>query len=348
MSDSASLGEGASVPRGVGETPIWFPQNFDPTTGRVLLVHRDPGNYRAASFLDARSLPPGFERRVVAWPALAAALPARAREDAQFIFHIGHVGSTLISRLLGELDGVLALREPLLLRIFADLPPPARAEVRLPLIKLLSRTFRADQRALIKATSFTSEVAAELLPTGSRTLFLHVSPRRYIEGILAGDASRQELRVLAPARRERLRSRCAGLADPEPSEAAAAALAWACEMTSLVRNEAKIGAARVMWMDFDRFLADPSARLIEIAAFLGHSVGADAAAALCAGPLMRRYSKALEYAYSPALRREVLADAARRHGQAIARALDWLEGAAARSPLLAQALSGRFSASHSG
>ena len=34
------------------------------------------------------------------------------RSDARWIFHIGHVGSTLVSRLLGELDEVLAIREP--------------------------------------------------------------------------------------------------------------------------------------------------------------------------------------------------------------------------------------------
>ena len=45
------------------------------------------------------------------------------RSDARWIFHIGHVGSTLVSRLLGELAGVLAIREPRLLRDLALTPP---------------------------------------------------------------------------------------------------------------------------------------------------------------------------------------------------------------------------------
>lgn len=326
-----------ALPADLGATPLWFTQNFDPASGRVLLAKRDEDNYRAASFLDARSLAPDFERRIVSWDALAETLPAEAREDAQFIFHIGHVGSTLISRLLGELDGVLALREPLLLRIFAGLPSDRRVALRSTLLKLLSRTFRADQRAMIKATSFTSEVAAELLPDDARALFLYATPRRYIEGILAGDASRQELAALGPGRRARLEARCGSLPPPGSSEAAAAAISWACEMTSLEANASAIGPDRVKWLDFDRFLADPAAHLADIARFFGLSIRADIARTLCAGPLMRRYSKALEYEYSPTLRREVLAEAARTHGAAIDSSIRWLGGAATRCPLLASA-----------
>ena len=57
-----------------------------------------------------------------------------------------------------------------------------------------------------------------------------------------------------------------------------------------------------------------------------------------AGPLMRRYSKALEYDYSPSLRAELLADAARRHGPDINAAIAALANAANSEPLLAQAL----------
>jgi hypothetical protein len=53
---------------------------------------------------------------------------------------------------------------------------------------------------------------------------------------------------------------------------------------------------------------------------------------------MGRYSKALDYEYSPALRREILADARRRHGAAIGDALNWLEGLESRYPAAAQAI----------
>jgi hypothetical protein len=53
---------------------------------------------------------------------------------------------------------------------------------------------------------------------------------------------------------------------------------------------------------------------------------------------MGRYSKALEYEYTPGLRYEVIADAERRHGREIDAALAMLDAASERSPLLARAL----------
>ena len=53
---------------------------------------------------------------------------------------------------------------------------------------------------------------------------------------------------------------------------------------------------------------------------------------------MRRYSKALEYDYSPSLRRELLADAAREHRADINAAVGGLPDAAKSTPLLARAL----------
>ena len=53
--------------------------------------------YRTASFLDDRMLHPDLESRICALDEAmndAATLP---RADARWIFHIGHVGSTLVS-----------------------------------------------------------------------------------------------------------------------------------------------------------------------------------------------------------------------------------------------------------
>ena len=53
---------------------------------------------------------------------------------------------------------------------------------------------------------------------------------------------------------------------------------------------------------------------------------------------MRRYSKALEFDYTPSLRRDLIADADRRHRPEIDAALAMLKQAAQESPLLARAL----------
>lgn len=332
-------------------TPHWFPHLVDANRDRLLLVERSEPDLRAASFLDDRSLTSAMARRVVAWESLAASGPADARRDTQFIFHIGHVGSTLISRLLGEIPSVLSLREPLMLRTFAEqLAIEGRAEAawapesipgRIDLLTaLLSRTFRAGQRALVKATSFVSEIAPRTVPEGSRAVLLYDRAPVYLANILAGDASRQELQQLAAPRLVRLNRRAGG---PhwklwELDEAGKAALAWASEMTSLHQAAGQLPSGSTLWIEFDRFLAAPAQTLERIAAFLGIDLPAGLAAQLCAGPLMQRYSKALEHDYSPDLRRQVLAQSERDNGPAIAAARRLLEDAARAHPALADCL----------
>ncbi|MEA3048926.1 MAG: hypothetical protein QOG84_762 [Sphingomonadales bacterium] len=166
-------------------TPHWFPQRYDAASDSVLLVARSEADFRAAAFLDERSLAPGIPSHLVPWPTVAGAVPSDARRDIQYIFHLGHVGSTLISRLLGELPEVLALREPQILRdVAACLEQGVWDAERLDaLTALLSRTFRPEQRAMAKASSFVSEIAAELVPNGSRALLLCASAEAYIANI---------------------------------------------------------------------------------------------------------------------------------------------------------------------
>ncbi|HEY0311166.1 MAG TPA: hypothetical protein VGC56_01580 [Allosphingosinicella sp.] len=326
--------------------PAWFPFSLDAVSDALLFARLEEEGLRAASFLDQRALGATKERRQVAWDGAAAAVAGDARRDVHYIFHIGHVGSTLMSRLLGESASVLALREPLLLRTFAEAMAAGRwgeTEIRdrlSILTALLSRTFRSDQRALVKATSFTSEIADRLVPAGSRALFLHVGARTYIETILGGDASRQELAVLTPGRVARLAGRCPGLVLnlDRLTEAQKAMVGWACEMTSLSRSADVLGPDRVLWVDFDAFLAEPVGTLMEAAAFLGLGMDAAEAERLVTGPLMRRYSKALEYEYSPALRREVLGDARRRFGGDIEAALAGLAALGQRWPAIGAAI----------
>ncbi|WP_114952777.1 hypothetical protein [Sphingosinicella terrae] len=334
----------------IGPAPDQLVHQFDPTSDRIVLLEMSEADYRRASFLDQRAVAPGARMTAANWTDVASAVAPDWRRDAQFIFHIGNVGSTLISRLLGELDSVFALREPLLLRSFAEmlgpLPPASpwpedEAEARVGAARaLLSRTFRSEQRAIVKATSFTSEIAARMIPAGSRALFLFATPDHYIENILAGPNSRQTLAILGPSRLARLQTRCAGLSVDLAAmdEARRAALAWACEATSLTANSAGLEPDAVLWFDFDRFLEEPTAHLGAIAAHFGIELDQTGARRLVEGPLMRRYSKALEYEFTPGMRREILAQSRREHGTAISGALRWLEELAGRYPAVAQAI----------
>lgn len=314
----------------------WLAQALDPATGMLRVVAMTPEAYRAESFLDDRMLQKPHTAGVIPWPSVAGALHANARTDARWVFHIGHVGSTLVARLLGELEGVLGVREPRILRDLAVAPEEQRQPYLGGTQALMSRTFGAKETALVKATSFASEIAAELVPDGGRSLFLTVAPQAYIATILAGENSIKELEMLAGARQRRMTGRVSGLDDARASAAHLAAAAWACEMTAL---EAAAGAmAGVAWDDFDRMLSDMPAALARAATHFGFETAPEQLGKLAAGPLMRRYSKAPEFDYSPQLRRDLLDEAARAHRADIGAALAMLEQAAAGSPLLERAL----------
>lgn len=327
----------APGPKEIARDATWLAQALDPSAGQVRLVAMDRDSYRAASFLDDRLFQQPVDAQIVAWTDIEAAVTSELRSDARWIFHIGHVGSTLVSRLLGELDGVLALREPRLLRDLAMTPVDIRQRYLRPVTALMSRTFSAQDIACVKATSFASEVAADLVPPAQRALFMYATPGNYIGSILAGENSLKELRMLAGSRAQRLQRRSIVFPGAR-NDADLAATAWACEMTTLQAAVEAMKDRSVEWADFDEMLIDMAAKLGEVATFFGLAVVPEQITAAASGPLMHRYSKDLGYAYSASLRQELIGEASIRFAPEIGAALAMLESAAEKAPLLARAL----------
>jgi hypothetical protein len=318
----------------------WLAQALDPNAGMVRLIAMDRDSYRAASFLDDRMLQTPVDAQIVSWTLVEDAVSGdELRTDARWIFHIGHVGSTLLSRLLGEIPGVLAVREPRLLRDMALVPAQIREQYIGSVPKLMSRSFAEDEFACVKATSFVSEIAPQLVPPGERALFMYASARNYVASILAGENSVKELRMLAQARAARMAGRGTGLDAQAQSDAHLAAAAWACEMTSLESSAEQMPDRQIAWLDFDRMLENVPEALGSAARHFGFRAEPAQLQTIASGPLMRRYSKALEYDYSPALRRDLIAEAEQHHRRDIESALAMLRSAAEKSPLLARALS---------
>lgn len=322
----------------IARDATWLAQALDPSAGTTRLVAMDRDSYRAASFLDDRLLQQTIDAQIVPWTQIEAALAGNLRQDARWIFHIGHVGSTLISRLLGALDGVLAVREPRLLRDLALSPADIRRRYVTAAPKLMSRTFAGEEIACVKATSFASEIATDLVPAGERALFIYASPRNYIASILAGENSLEELRRLADDRGQRMARRGIVL-PPARNDADRAAAAWACEMTALIGAAAAMTDRRIEWADFDIVLSNAAAALDKIASFFGFAVDDGRIDAIVCGPIMRRYSKDPTYEYSPSLREQLIEQKIRFRGHEIDAALAMLRGASEKSPLLARAFS---------
>ena len=122
----------------------------------------------------------------------------REPRPVHFIFHSGHVGSTLLSRLLDETGVVLSLREPLPLRTLAEahdllgtveslLSEAQFASLASSVIGVWSRGYAATRKVIVKATSTASRVACPLLRLAaqSRAVCLNVTARG-LSGYLAG------------------------------------------------------------------------------------------------------------------------------------------------------------------
>jgi hypothetical protein len=314
-------------------SPAWLPLELD--AAGVTLVRLDEAAYQAASFLDQRLLGQGYEQGACPMAVIEAAA-ARLAIRSHYIFHTGHVGSTLVSRLVGAHRDFFSVREPALLRTIAATADPGGAPPLPAALALLSRTWNAGQCAVVKATSFVSELAGPILYADPRAaaIFMFAEPLAYLRGILAGPNSRAETRQLGAARLARLARRAGGseLTTLPRSEGEWIAMSWLCEMTAL-RETADRFAARVLWIDFDRFLGEPRSGLEAILRALGARPEAREIESLVVGPLMHRYSKAPEHAYDVALRREVLASAELEHASEIRRGMRWLAQAAGRHPL---------------
>ncbi len=315
----------------------WLAQALDPSAGNVRLVAMDRDSYRAASFLDDRMMQQPVDAQVVPWPEVAAAIADDLRGDARWIFHIGHVGSTLVSRLLGEFRGGLGVPEPRILRDLAMSPPAVRQSYIASVPRLMSRTFAEEEIACVKATSFVSEIAPELVPPGERALFMYATPANYVASILAGENSVKEVRMLAPVRAQRLGRRVSALG-PAHNDADLAAIAWACEMTALETAADAMSDRHIEWADFDKMLGGMEAALTGGASFFGFAADSAQLHEIASGPLMTRYSKDTSYDYSAELRRELIADATAHYRPEIDGALAMLRRAAEKSPLLARAV----------
>jgi hypothetical protein len=320
-------------------TPTWYP--LGGAGDRMTFVRLSEADYAAASFLDQRLLlarPPTASLDVASVAAAASRLAPRAH----YIFHIGHVGSTLLSRLIGACPELFSLREPALLRTWVA--PPARRGAQplllAALLGLLARTWRADQRAVIKATSVVNEIAPQILAASEapQALLVLAKPLAYLRGILGGPNSRIESTALGADRWRRLISRHPRIEQSPPrAEGERIAMSWLCE-TSALAALAQRHPTQVYWVDFDEFLAGPAAGLAAIWRTLGASSNAKDAEMLIAGPIMRRYSKAPEHAYDAALRREVLMAADRDYGSEIKRGMRWLEETGKRDSAIAAML----------
>ena len=337
-------------------SPDAYPQNIDLLRGLVLVVRLDARAYRSASFLDDRILGPAIQGAWISGAAVteASRLVVNPR-PLHFIFHAGHVGSTLLSRLLDEATAVLPLREPLPLRILADaadvldtpeslLSAPQFQALLDMCLRLWGRGYNATRAVVLKATSSAGRVAERLLDASpqSRAIYLNLAAEPYLATLLGGANSAADLRGHGPGRMRRLLARYRHPVAPlhALSIGQLAALGWLVESLTAADMLAH-APGRVVYLDFDRFLADIAGGLDRVLAHFGLPRDAELLAGISTSPVLRQYSKAPELPFPPEERALRLAESRRDNRGEIAKGLAWIESLARLDDSVASVLAAR-------
>lgn len=330
---------GSEAARVVAADAAWFPHRLDLQSQTMSFVRLDEAALRAASFLDGRLAVSG--RDVLELPLdRLPSLPC----CPDFIFHIGHCGSTLLSRLLDLSPGVLGLREPQLLRDLAASAPTTIAiqsadgwaAVFARSLGLFSRPHQPGQRIVVKATSTCNDLIAPVLAlhAEARVVLLYMPLERYLATMLKPPHHGRDAMQAAPDRLRYLQARLGDdrLHQVPMTVAETIALGWIAELARYEEIRSVAGErARVVPLDFEDLLGDLPGQLARLQNRLGLQ-GADPAAV---DAVMRAYSKQPEHAYSPADRLHDLQLARRMFGAEIARGIEWAENLIARHALLA-------------
>ncbi len=261
----------------------WHLYALEPGTQSSQWLRLSEAQFRAASFLDQRLLVSAAEilppvPYSIALEPLSTLTQRQAQSHAHFIFHIGHCGSTLISRALAATTEVLPIREPLSLRMLAASQPTIANEEWSRMLDLAlfahGRVFHSGQISMIKATSTCNNLILPLMERApsSRSLLFFVPLESYLAGMLGKQSPAQDLRGHAALRLEdwrRMTGTSLQIAEiTEFSEVQLVVISWLTCMARLLQASQQ-HANRCLLMGFETFLAEPEIVLAQLISFFG-------------------------------------------------------------------------------
>lgn len=328
--------------------PQAFLFKIEANAEQALVVRLSDADLQAAAFVDDRMLQ--VQRQAV-WMPLAELLseaPPLAPPTPSAIFHIGHCGSTLLSRMLGALPAVLSIREPLVLRTLAELQRVDAATARFDAVTwerllrrclaLLQRRAADRQRVVVKATSSCNGLVGDWLDCDEQVhgVLMHIDLRSYLCTMLKSPTSRFDAENFIAARLADLH---AALGDDalrlyQLNQAERIALGWIAEMQRFGDLAQRYGA-RLLRLDFADLLADPSATLARVAGHLRIEASAGSVNAALGPQISGRYAKATDHPYSRADRQADLQTSAELHPGELRAGLAFAEGLLEGNPVLA-------------
>ncbi len=334
----------------VQSSALWHFHDYDLEDNSFTLLKIDESLYRSASFLDQRVEPGSPAKLRYDLEQLESLFPdhGMTQQQSMFIFHIGHCGSTLLSRALASSPEVLPVREPLTLRHLASNfrnsevtgagPTHSRCLSLLDItLRALTRNFHPDQTPVIKATSTCNNLILPILERRetARAILMFVTLESYLAGMLGKLTPALDLQGHALSRM----SDWAGIKNSRPlkvggmAENKLAVLAWLTSMRYLTEAEARLENQAAL-LDFEVFLQQTDAELARVAQYF--AIGEETEKILTALPKVSSgYSKKPDFPYSAQNRHITLQRGRLIRGDEIRQGMQWAEELINETPALA-------------
>lgn len=337
------------------KTQTLFVQDINWNEGWAQVIETDQHFFHNAMFLDKRVLKEGRYSTKIHLKELNVLIRQqwdRKILPCHFIFHLGHAGSTLISRLLDECPGVFGMREPVVIRPIAitknlvAVGKLKRDEETMQrnlhvLYLLLTRRFNPGQTMVMKTTSICANLAPDLLGfhPENRGLVLSVT----CEVNLANQMDKEKLYDIQGFS---LHRQCA-LQKREPgieidlnkmSRAELIALNWmgeVLELHDLITGSMK---NRVLAINFDDFLKDKATNIKRILTHFSLPHDMDLVEKLCNSQVFQSYAKKPDFEYTVENRASILTESRIINHRQIKEGLDLIKGWIERFPSFARAV----------
>lgn len=334
----------------IRDDPSWYLGNIDIPGQKAIITHFSESHYRAVSFLDERGLTADsvlYEYQLQEFQKNFCN-NAPGSNKLGFIFHIGHCGSTLLSRALAASNAFLPLREPLPIRTLADylrnqenstceLSSADWEKLASTVLSAMSRRFNDAQLPIIKATSTCNNLIHPLLAENAerKAILLFIPLDRYLATILSSDMGLRDARIQAAsaeidwkAMQDQGQVRLSAL---QPAEIIS--LEWLSNMAYFLRAKTEF-PSQVYLLDFEGFLSDYADQLKKLCRFLGRSGDSEILIAEYLS-IAGRYSKRPKVSYSASAREARLALARTNFDAPIRVGMGWAESRISETPWLA-------------
>lgn len=328
------------------DSPRWLPHRLDILGDRMLVAEVDEAICHQATFLEGETFKPKALHEVQdLWSVVEEHVPAAT--PSLGIFHVGHCGSTLLSRAIQEIATVTALREPAIFRMAAGffrdrtsalaLMSPERCDALVATIfDWLSRRFEPTRPTVVKATSDCCNVAMKWLDhhRENRMVALTMKAESFLVTMLRSTIREEETRGFAVSRLADFH-RLTGddqLRLGDLDAASLAALSWVSTTAQLIASVDQ-HVSRSQLIDFEQWLRSPVPMTQSVAEHMGLTVKQDEVEAVL-NRLLSRYSKDGSMQYGVAQRNEELDHFRKAKADQIASGLRWIERTVEKYPQL--------------